>query len=550
MRKFVLALCCLMVSVSLHAGTVNQWLKQGIPVVTSPPIVPVNGLALIGNTDGGFSATTTPAFNLSACTNIPMPAMTFLAADGVIGTQTDYDPGSKATVITFTNASALVIPSIIFSGSLVDGETHYLINYTSSATVTIKDAIYALGTAVERILTPSQIDIELGYQEFIQIVYDSSISRWRVVNTARPRAANTSYDWVGQHTFGTYNTYFKGIRSDSVSLVPYSQSITANKNNFDITQGTQNLPYLNYWTSNASRDVTGIDPNNAINVFQPAAWIFNTGSNNIVLKHQSSSSSAANRLICDTAADITLAAGDHVFMHYDFSATRWRVFSFLANKAVSLTTGVSGTLPVANGGTGLATVGADTYGVIIGGTTATGALQTVAVGTSGQVLTSNGAGAAPTMQNSETMVYRSSDSASVVSSTTFVDDGVLQFAVLANKNYIAHFLLRVTSDGSASIQTQITGPASPTKVKYNCYTEKGSSIGTLTGAITTPIHTAFSSPCAYQWAGTTFGIVYIDLYVSNGANAGTVKLQFTQQSSSATATIVEEGSYVTYRQVN
>ena len=66
-------------------------------------------------------------------------------------------------------------------------------------------------------------------------------------------------------------------------------------------------------------------------------------------------------------------------------------------QATSLTLGWTGTLAVARGGTGDASF--TTYAVICGGTTTTGALQSVAsVGTSGQVLTSNGAGALPTFQ--------------------------------------------------------------------------------------------------------------------------------------------------------
>lgn len=62
-----------------------------------------------------------------------------------------------------------------------------------------------------------------------------------------------------------------------------------------------------------------------------------------------------------------------------------------------LTTGVTGTLPVANGGTGATSQTA--YAVLCGGTTSTSAYQSVAsVGTAGQVLTSNGAGALPTFQ--------------------------------------------------------------------------------------------------------------------------------------------------------
>ena len=54
------------------------------------------------------------------------------------------------------------------------------------------------------------------------------------------------------------------------------------------------------------------------------------------------------------------------------------------------------TVPI--GGTGLAT--ATAYAVLCGGTSATGAFQSIAsVGTSGQVLTSNGAGALPTFQS-------------------------------------------------------------------------------------------------------------------------------------------------------
>ncbi len=66
---------------------------------------------------------------------------------------------------------------------------------------------------------------------------------------------------------------------------------------------------------------------------------------------------------------------------------------FLVGGGLTLST----PLTVANGGTGLAT--ATAYAVLCGGTTGTGALQSIAsVGTSGQVLTSNGAAALPTFQ--------------------------------------------------------------------------------------------------------------------------------------------------------
>lgn len=66
--------------------------------------------------------------------------------------------------------------------------------------------------------------------------------------------------------------------------------------------------------------------------------------------------------------------------------------------ATKATAALSIPITVANGGTGLTTTTA--YGLIAAGTTSTGNFQQVSgTGTSGQLLTSNGAGALPTWQN-------------------------------------------------------------------------------------------------------------------------------------------------------
>jgi len=61
---------------------------------------------------------------------------------------------------------------------------------------------------------------------------------------------------------------------------------------------------------------------------------------------------------------------------------------------VDLATGVTGTLPVGNGGTGATTFTAN--GVLYGN--GTSAIAATGTGTSGQILTSNGSGSAPTFQ--------------------------------------------------------------------------------------------------------------------------------------------------------
>lgn len=88
---------------------------------------------------------------------------------------------------------------------------------------------------------------------------------------------------------------------------------------------------------------------------------------------------------------------------------------------------------VADGGTGLSSTTA--YAVLCGGTTSTGALQSIAgVGTAGQVLTSNGAGALPTFQAASAgTAATQSDQETATSTSTFVSPGRQQYHPSATK---------------------------------------------------------------------------------------------------------------------
>lgn len=48
-------------------------------------------------------------------------------------------------------------------------------------------------------------------------------------------------------------------------------------------------------------------------------------SNNVTLKHQSASSSAAHRFTCANATDVTLRPLGSVWLWYDLTSTTWRV---------------------------------------------------------------------------------------------------------------------------------------------------------------------------------------------------------------------------------
>lgn len=106
-------------------------------------------------------------------------------------------------------------------------------------------------------------------------------------------------------------------------------------------------------------------------------------------------------------------------------------------------------LPVAGGGTGVASTTA--YAVLCGGTTSTGALQSIAsVGTAAQVLTSNGAGALPTFQDAPGggTAATQADQETATSTTTFVSPGRQQFHPSAPK-----FWTRLNGTGTAAITT-------------------------------------------------------------------------------------------------
>ncbi len=108
-----------------------------------------------------------------------------------------------------------------------------------------------------------------------------------------------------------------------------------------------------------------------------------------------------NQNTTGTAANITATTNSTLTTLSALSLPGAQVTGNIAGNAanitgsISLTTQVSGILPVANGGTGDASFVANQ--VILGGTTTTGALAQVAAGTTGQVLTSTGT-TAPTWQ--------------------------------------------------------------------------------------------------------------------------------------------------------
>lgn len=189
-------------------------------------------------------------------------------------------------------------------------------------------------------------------------------------------------------------------------------------------------------------------------------------------------------------------------------------------KSTSLTLGWTGQLSVARGGTGLASTTA--YAVLCGGTTSTGALQSIAsVGTSGQVLTSNGAGALPTFQTVPGFTAATQAEMESGSSTTVaVTPGRQQYHQSACKAW-ARF------DG--------TGTPSLT-ASYNVSSITDNGVGDWSMNFTTSMSSAtgYAVVCAgRQQVGTVSAVFGVNAYAT-----GNVRLvAFTNDSAGSTTTV-------------
>lgn len=123
-------------------------------------------------------------------------------------------------------------------------------------------------------------------------------------NINRPSAGVVGFS--GSSTGGT-------IRSAPISPT----SLSADQNDYNPGVGM-----FYRLTSSLAVNITGMSISQ---VDGQVCEIWNVGSNNIVLKHQSASSTAANRFICTGGADITLAADEVALLRYDSTTSRWRV---------------------------------------------------------------------------------------------------------------------------------------------------------------------------------------------------------------------------------
>jgi len=146
----------------------------------------------------------------------------------------------------------------------------------------------------------------------------------------------TGSAWVSAATLNaSLNSFaFGGPLSLSGTVSP--AQITADQDDYSATSGANSCTgnTIVQLTTDASRNITGLSCSQSAGAFRV---IHNVGTNPLVLKNQSTNSTAANRFLF--AADVTLAADSSVAIVYDGATARWRGWSrVLINTGVTAAT--------------------------------------------------------------------------------------------------------------------------------------------------------------------------------------------------------------------
>ncbi len=205
---------------------------------------------------------------------------------------------------------------------------------------------------------------------------------------------------------------------------------------------------------------------------------------------------------------------------------------------------VTGTVAVANGGTGLTTTTA--YGVILGGTTDTGSFQNAGTGSSGQVLTSNGSSAAPTWKTPEVVnhIYKTSNT-SRSSTTTFAADPDLAFSTTASTTYGFKILVFFgSSNNTPDFKFRINHSTSVTNIQYMAQM-RDNDVQTFTHTVNNALAQSVTLATNDGVTGANVGYVFIEGTVEVNTS-GTFSFEWAQNTSNGNATQVIRGSSLQY----
>ena len=144
-----------------------------------------------------------------------------------------------------------------------------------------------------------------------------------------------------------------------------------------------------------------------------------------------------------------------------------------------------------------------------------------------------------------TVVYTTADVTDNSGSNTYIDITGLSFSVAANKDYwFEADLVVAASVGTVGCGVQVTGPAAPTQVTFSYITRDNAGLFDQFSA------NAFSTAMMPANTPVARQVSKLSGIVRNGANSGTVQLQFATSNAATGSVTVYQGSTLRWKQLD
>lgn len=135
---------------------------------------------------------------------------------------------------------------------------------------------------------------------------------------------------------------------------------------------------------------------------------------------------------------------------------------------------------------------------------------------------------------------------SATSDTTLSADNTLTVTVSANKTYAINIRMRIVDTGfpgGGEFKYRLTGPASPTRI--NRIIRQWTATA-LTEEITVRVDSFDSANRTVSPTSADVTFIEEEIHFENGANAGTVAVEWAQNASNVNAVTMKKGSHLTY----
>ena len=243
------------------------------------------------------------------------------------GADQDIAPEAGNQIIRYTGGSLTSIRGI---DPTVQKQV-FLINDQATNGITLRNQS-AGATAANRIITGNGQDFTIRTNQAVGLTYDTAISRWRLSTAASVRAVEAFASDAG---FGlAHNPPVIGDRywnTTNLVLRQYDGSVWSNnkvlfstQNNTSLSGSTADLvPAFDQIIKVSNVSLFGIRGISA--AIQKLIILINGTGQNLTLKNEDATATAATRIITGTGADISMNNDTSVILEYDDHSSRWRI---------------------------------------------------------------------------------------------------------------------------------------------------------------------------------------------------------------------------------